>query len=381
MDTWYLNALNAPKENGFAAGAEEDKQKEADPEKRLTLEDEVVEEEKLEPVTPKSLGLEEATAVPEEFKKEKPVKGGGGLARQDWRARVPARGAGRRPRECRNAAGWARVGSYLEDVGLACARRGVGGGGSCGSDTKLMRHHREEEARKRERRTCTSLGRTGKKQREREKMQGEAYRGRKGRRRTAAPGFLYFSTSMPLFEIGGLCVLGQVWAICGAFGPWSFGLFVGFEEFHRKYYHPSNARIWFYGDDDPNERLCILSGSHWVRAAPRHPSRPRRLPGLPRRCLEAPVWASISMDEQSERRQYPHEQLMTMLLPRSSYTLLLTFDGVEKNLPPTLERRRGRGEREKATAQPLMLGQGLRPRHGISERAVVIWSSQSEQKH
>lgn len=32
-----------------------------------------------------------------------------------------------------------------------------------------------------------------------------------------------------------------------------------FKEFHRKYYHPSNARIWFYGDDDPNERLRILS--------------------------------------------------------------------------------------------------------------------------
>lgn len=32
-----------------------------------------------------------------------------------------------------------------------------------------------------------------------------------------------------------------------------------FKEFHRKYYHPSNAKIWFYGDDDPNERLRILS--------------------------------------------------------------------------------------------------------------------------
>lgn len=32
-----------------------------------------------------------------------------------------------------------------------------------------------------------------------------------------------------------------------------------FKEFHRKYYHPSNARIWFYGDDDVNERLRILS--------------------------------------------------------------------------------------------------------------------------
>ncbi|GER42193.1 presequence protease [Striga asiatica] len=35
--------------------------------------------------------------------------------------------------------------------------------------------------------------------------------------------------------------------------------FKEFQEFHRKYYHPSNARIWFYGDDDPSERLRILS--------------------------------------------------------------------------------------------------------------------------
>jgi Zn-dependent M16 (insulinase) family peptidase len=31
-----------------------------------------------------------------------------------------------------------------------------------------------------------------------------------------------------------------------------------FEEFHRKYYHPTNARIFFCGDDDPERRLIIL---------------------------------------------------------------------------------------------------------------------------
>ncbi|KAF8410035.1 hypothetical protein HHK36_002555 [Tetracentron sinense] len=35
--------------------------------------------------------------------------------------------------------------------------------------------------------------------------------------------------------------------------------FEEFKDFHRKYYNPSNARIWFYGDDDPRERLRILS--------------------------------------------------------------------------------------------------------------------------
>jgi Zn-dependent M16 (insulinase) family peptidase len=31
-----------------------------------------------------------------------------------------------------------------------------------------------------------------------------------------------------------------------------------FRAFHKRYYHPSNARIYFYGDDDPQERLRLL---------------------------------------------------------------------------------------------------------------------------
>lgn len=31
-----------------------------------------------------------------------------------------------------------------------------------------------------------------------------------------------------------------------------------FKSFHATYYHPSNARIFFYGDDEPNERLRLL---------------------------------------------------------------------------------------------------------------------------
>lgn len=34
--------------------------------------------------------------------------------------------------------------------------------------------------------------------------------------------------------------------------------FAQFRDFHRRYYHPSNARIFFYGDDDPVERLAHL---------------------------------------------------------------------------------------------------------------------------
>ncbi len=31
------------------------------------------------------------------------------------------------------------------------------------------------------------------------------------------------------------------------------------QDFHGKYYHPSNARFWFYGDDPADERLSLLS--------------------------------------------------------------------------------------------------------------------------
>lgn len=37
-----------------------------------------------------------------------------------------------------------------------------------------------------------------------------------------------------------------------------------FKGFHERYYHPSNARIWMYGDDDPDKRLELLDG--WLSA-------------------------------------------------------------------------------------------------------------------
>jgi Zn-dependent M16 (insulinase) family peptidase len=36
--------------------------------------------------------------------------------------------------------------------------------------------------------------------------------------------------------------------------------FAEFKDFHGKFYHPSNARLWFYGDDNVEERLKILNG-------------------------------------------------------------------------------------------------------------------------
>lgn len=31
-----------------------------------------------------------------------------------------------------------------------------------------------------------------------------------------------------------------------------------FQDFHSRFYHPSNSRLWFYGDDDTEKRLEIL---------------------------------------------------------------------------------------------------------------------------
>ena len=36
--------------------------------------------------------------------------------------------------------------------------------------------------------------------------------------------------------------------------------FEQFRAFHQKYYHPSNARIYFYGDDEPDQRLRLVNG-------------------------------------------------------------------------------------------------------------------------
>jgi len=36
--------------------------------------------------------------------------------------------------------------------------------------------------------------------------------------------------------------------------------YADFKAFHEKYYHPSNARFYFYGDDEPADRLRLLDG-------------------------------------------------------------------------------------------------------------------------
>jgi Zn-dependent M16 (insulinase) family peptidase len=40
--------------------------------------------------------------------------------------------------------------------------------------------------------------------------------------------------------------------------------YAGLKAFHQRHYHPSNAKFFFYGDDDPEERLRLLAG--WLDA-------------------------------------------------------------------------------------------------------------------
>ena len=59
-----------------------------------------------------------------------------------------------------------------------------------------------------------------------------------------------------------------------------------FKAFHEKYYHPSNSFIYFYGDDEPEERLAFLDS--WL--APYSRAEVASLPGL-----QAPFAAPISL--------------------------------------------------------------------------------------
>ena len=38
--------------------------------------------------------------------------------------------------------------------------------------------------------------------------------------------------------------------------------FAQFKAFHGAFYHPANARVFFYGDDDPAARLALASHSY-----------------------------------------------------------------------------------------------------------------------
>ncbi|MCX5899236.1 MAG: insulinase family protein, partial [Proteobacteria bacterium] len=65
--------------------------------------------------------------------------------------------------------------------------------------------------------------------------------------------------------------------------------FEAFREFHHRHYHPSNARMYFYGDDDPQERLRYLDACLSQFSAQPPDSSIALQPRLaePRRCVHA----------------------------------------------------------------------------------------------
>ena len=64
-----------------------------------------------------------------------------------------------------------------------------------------------------------------------------------------------------------------------------------FKRFHDDFYHPSNARIYFYGDDDPEQRLALL---HDYLSDPTRPI-PLTRPSAPSRALPRPSGSNFPM--------------------------------------------------------------------------------------
>lgn len=67
--------------------------------------------------------------------------------------------------------------------------------------------------------------------------------------------------------------------------------YASFKAFHEKHYHPSNAFIYFYGDDDPEERLAFIDA--WL--APYSRIAVDTLPGI-QKSFTAPVTLTASYE-------------------------------------------------------------------------------------
>ena len=65
--------------------------------------------------------------------------------------------------------------------------------------------------------------------------------------------------------------------------------FERFKSFHEKFYHPSNARIYFYGNDDPDRRLEIIQGylKDFSRAEPESAVPLQPLKAMPSRIVRS----------------------------------------------------------------------------------------------
>ncbi|MEO6060930.1 MAG: insulinase family protein [Thermoflexales bacterium] len=73
-----------------------------------------------------------------------------------------------------------------------------------------------------------------------------------------------------------------------------------FSAFHKRFYHPSNARIWMSGDDDPQRRLEILDG--WLSAFERADAH-ADIPLQPR--FDAPRRVAMGYDAGEEAEDSP----------------------------------------------------------------------------
>jgi len=83
--------------------------------------------------------------------------------------------------------------------------------------------------------------------------------------------------------------------------------FAQFKDFHSRYYHPSNARFWFYGDDDVEQRLQKLDA--YLREFTPRPSvadsaiHPQPLFSAPRRVVGHYVAGGAGEEEEEEEAQ------------------------------------------------------------------------------
>lgn len=95
-----------------------------------------------------------------------------------------------------------------------------------------------------------------------------------------------------------------------------------FKQFHDTYYHPSNARIFFYGDDDPQERLRLLDS--WLSEfdpidvqadIPLQPtwSKPRR------------VTVPYNVDKETDNSQKGYVQLNWLLPEATDFELRMAL--------------------------------------------------------
>src|SRR5690606_19580616 len=84
-----------------------------------------------------------------------------------------------------------------------------------------------------------------------------------------------------------------------------------FKSYHERYYHPSNARFYFYGDDDPQERLrfidAFIAEFDGIAVEPSAPPQPRF--DEPRR-----ITRSYAVSEEDEGEDNKGMVTMTWLL-------------------------------------------------------------------